>query len=569
MATVYRKTVTRPIPDNAERIERKGDLFVRFLAKGERKTARVVIGKDGQVVLGKDGQERMSMKAETFTAKYRDHLGIVREVATRCRHEDAAKHVLKEILRREELLKAGVITSDESTIGKQQQITTAVHLAAYLKSMASAGITPKHIADTQQKIERLLAECKFARLSDIRREPMESWLVARSDEGLSARTRNGYLQAIRTFLKWCIQTNRLNSNPLSRVAKADQKSDRRKQRRAMTETEIGQLLQVALWRPLAEYGRKTIAGDSNKRRSNWTYETLSLETLEGCCDRARDRLRGNPAFVDELEQRGYERSLVYKVFILTGLRCNELRSITLGQLHLADATPCIELHAKDEKNRQGSTLPLCSELASELREWIERTKPLTERYVLKTGKPQETRPLFNVPDGLLKILDRDLATAGIAKTDDRGRSLDVHALRTTFGTMLSQAGVSPRTAQAAMRHSRIDLTMNVYTDPKLLDVAGAVESLPSLSRLRLEPSELMRATGTDDHAKKDAPIVAPTFGNSCQKLSSNGKNYAQTENHDGRQIRSKPLKIVHKSRVLLRVIDGTRTRDLRSHNPTL
>ena len=31
-----------------------------------------------------------------------------------------------------------------------------------------------------------------------------------------------------------------------------------------------------------------------------------------------------------------------------------------------------------------------------------------------------------------------------------------------------------------MRHSTIDLTMNVYTDPKLLDVAGAVESLPGL-----------------------------------------------------------------------------------------
>ena len=31
-----------------------------------------------------------------------------------------------------------------------------------------------------------------------------------------------------------------------------------------------------------------------------------------------------------------------------------------------------------------------------------------------------------------------------------------------------------------MRHSTIDLTMNVYTDPKLLDVAGAVESLPAL-----------------------------------------------------------------------------------------
>jgi len=33
---------------------------------------------------------------------------------------------------------------------------------------------------------------------------------------------------------------------------------------------------------------------------------------------------------------------------------------------------------------------------------------------------------------------------------------------------------------AAMRHSRIELTMNLYTDPVLLDVAGAVEALPEL-----------------------------------------------------------------------------------------
>ena len=34
---------------------------------------------------------------------------------------------------------------------------------------------------------------------------------------------------------------------------------------------------------------------------------------------------------------------------------------------------------------------------------------------------------------------------------------------------------------AAMRHSRIELTMNYYTDPVLLDVAGAMNSLPDFS----------------------------------------------------------------------------------------
>lgn len=54
------------------------------------------------------------------------------------------------------------------------------------------------------------------------------------------------------------------------------------------------------------------------------------------------------------------------------------------------------------------------------------------------------------------------------------------ALRHTFGTHLSKAGVTLQTAQAAMRHSDPSLTANVYTDPKLLDVAGAGASLPDL-----------------------------------------------------------------------------------------
>jgi len=87
-------------------------------------------------------------------------------------------------------------------------------------------------------------------------------------------------------------------------------------------------------------------------------------------------------------------------------------------------------------------------------------------------------------------------------------------LRHTFGTLLSAAGVAPRTAQAAMRHSTIDLTMNVYTDPKLLDVAGAMDSLPALS-LAATP-EAVKATGTDDStASQFAPEFAPTTGKPC------------------------------------------------------
>ena len=110
------------------------------------------------------------------------------------------------------------------------------------------------------------------------------------------------------------------------------------------------------------------------------------------------------------------------------------------------------------------------------------------------------RPLFTIPAGLVYILDRDLQAAGIPKRDERGRTIDAHALRHSFGTFLSTGGVTPRTAQAAMRHSKIDLTMSVYTNPKLLDMHGAMNALPPLD-LNASPSSernTIRATGTDD-----------------------------------------------------------------------
>ena len=128
------------------------------------------------------------------------------------------------------------------------------------------------------------------------------------------------------------------------------------------------------------------------------------------------------------------------------------------------------------------------------------------------GSCDSKRPLFTVPSALVKILDRDLLAAGIEKKDERGRTIDVHALRHSFGTLLSKGGVAPRTAQAAMRHSTIDMTMNVYTDPKLLDIQGALDSLPSLD-LNTSPTierQSMRATGTDDNSSSQlVPMLVP------------------------------------------------------------
>jgi integrase len=230
----------------------------------------------------------------------------------------------------------------------------------------------------------------------------------------------------------------------------------------MEETELVRLLDVARRRPLLD--RMTA------RRGERKGEAYA---------RLRDVIR------ERLRRLGRERALIYKTLVLTGLRKAELASLTVGQLLLDRPVAYIALDAADEKNREGSEIILRDDLAEELKQWLAGKLGRLQSDARGLGEPVPSTlpadaPMFTISAGLVRILDRDLRLAKIPKRDERGRTLDVHALRTTFGTLLSKGGVPPRTAQAAMRHSDLRLTMGVYTDPKLLDVRGALGVPPAL-----------------------------------------------------------------------------------------
>jgi integrase len=160
--------------------------------------------------------------------------------------------------------------------------------------------------------------------------------------------------------------------------------------------------------------------------------------------------------------------LIYKTAVLTGLRRGELEALEVRHLTLAGPRPCVALAGADTKNRQGADLPLQADLAEDLKRWVEAT-----------GKAGVDK-LFRVPVELVKILKRDLQLAGVAYKDEHGRAFDVHALRHTTATFLGRGKVTPRVAQGFMRHSDIKLTMQTYTDPRLLDEAEALAALPGL-----------------------------------------------------------------------------------------
>ena len=266
------------------------------------------------------------------------------------------------------------------------------------------------------------------------------------------------------------------------------------------------LLKVAHLRPLAEFGREITRQPADakrppKSRATWEREPLMFETIDRAAEKAAEALRKNSDLIARLERVGRERALIYKTLVLTGLRKGELASLTIGQLELDGPIAYAILNPADEKNRQGSNVPLRADLVVEMSAWLtERLEKLREQARTE-GRPIPARlsastPLFDVPSGLTRILDRDLAAAEIPKRDERNRVVDVHALRVTFGTHLCAAGVPLRTAQAAMRHSKPELTANVYTDPKLLDVAGAIDALPALALPLTTQTPISAATGT-------------------------------------------------------------------------
>ena len=477
-----------------------------------------------------DGSLRILVESGTFIAKYRDGDNLVQEVSTGCRDENAARSVLSKLERRAELVKAEASTADH------QGTPLADHFAAYHEHRMAKGLNAVRIANTKARLERLASECEFRRLADCSADALTRWLNRQQIIGMTGGNRNEYRQELVGFGNWCVEAHRLSINPFAKVPKADANGSQRRQRRSMTEPELMKLLQVARLRPLAEFGRETKRPDEEStetngkrpKRSKWTKAPLALDTMHAAAERARKQLAKNPEFVEKLERLGRERALIYKTLVLTGLRRNELASLTVGQVELDGSMPFLDLSPADEKNGEGSTIPLRADLAEDLRLWLsDAPKPHTLRLRIDAVSCDGKRSLFTVPVGLVRILDRDLNAAGIKKSDERGRTIDVHALRHSFGTLLSVGGVSPRTAQAAMRHSTIDLTMNVYTDPKLLDVHGALNSLPSLD-LNTSPlfdRQTMRATGTNGKPIKDktssplAPMLAPNSGQRGQTVS--------------------------------------------------
>lgn len=352
------------------------------------------------------------------------------------------------------------------------------HIEQYRLSLQGR-VSAKHLAETMRRLGGIIDGCGFRTLQEVNTDGVSGYLHRLRVDGCGPRTCNTYRASLQAFMRWCVETRRIERNPVGCVKPQQEADDIRRERGTFTPDQVVALISASKRRPLEE--AMTIRRGKRKGQQ---------------CAKLSEPER------ERLERLGLERALIYKTLALTGLRRGELSRLRWGDLvFFSNKQAMATVRRESAKARKPQQVTLRADLAEDLREW----------WTLN-GEPGNAQRVFRVPGELVKILKRDLKAAGIPYKDELGRFRDVHSLRHTFGTWLGETDVPARVAQEAMRHGSIELTANRYMHPSQGLTRKAVESLPML------PSP-----HTGEHALQYAPEHAPQYAGTgsggCQSVS--------------------------------------------------
>jgi site-specific recombinase XerD len=369
--------------------------------------------------------------------------------------EQLAARLENEVL----LRKRGMIDPEQERLASQRQAPIVESLDAFERSLENN--TPKHRKLTMTRVRRVVEGCGFKAVGELDAECVQEWLGAiRRTEDMGARTYNHYLQAIDAFAKWLVATRRLTSNPLAGIERLNAETDVRHKRRALTPEEVSRLVDSA--------------------------------RASGCDVQGYD---------------GERRARVYLTSFLTGLRRQELASLTPRSFKLDVPQPTLTVAAACSKHRREDTLPMHSELQILVREWIagmDADEPLFPRLDRKKT---------------WLMVKKDLERIGISYETADGFA-DFHAAgRHSYVTGLLRHGATLVEAKELARHADVRMTMR-YTHIGLEDQAAALAGLPAPSTSR---NVDRLGIGWD------------SGGASCQETTSDGTSGAGNEGSENEQ----------------------------------
>lgn len=179
--------------------------------------------------------------------------------------------------------------------------------------------------------------------------------------------------------------------------------------------------------------------------------------------------------------------------MLTGLRAGEVQGLRWSDIHLSDPVPHVRCEQqlvvrrstpgvpffKPPKKNSKRTVPLHPFLVALLRRWFEKG---WQEHAGRTPSPED--PVFSgaagewVNDARPGDLRMDLAAYGINPMFEGEKPITFHALRRTFLTLLTDAGVSDGDVKALAGHAAPGVTRAHYVAATVTRLQGAILSLP-------------------------------------------------------------------------------------------
>jgi integrase len=359
--------------------------------------------------------KRRKGKHEPYTIQYSDHLGK-RRTTIGFTDKGLTEQLAAKLESEARLRRTGMIDPEMERIAKTRSTPLGDLLSLFEQSLSDN--SPKYVKLTMSQVRRVVDGVGFKSLGDLDAEAVQTFLRSlRTSEGIGHRTYNQYLQALGAFCNWCVTTKRLSGNPLVGIERLNTAVDVRHARRALTAEEVSKLIESA--------------------RSSGV------------------RIQG---------YSGEQRARIYLTSYLTGLRRNELGSLTRRSFDLDATPPTITVEAVSSKHRKKDVLPLHPELVGSLREWFRGMQPGEKLFPKLVARKT------------WRMVKKDLERVGIPYETEAGIA-DFHAAgRHTHITELLRKGASLPEAKELARHSDIKTTMR-YTHIGLKDQARAVAGL--------------------------------------------------------------------------------------------
>jgi len=446
--------------------------------------------------------ERIVKVCEAYHMEYTDGQG-----RTRRRKAGLSAAAAKDALKQAE----ADVLSEKNGVPTQRadEIRMSDLLGAYVKAMRPR-VSASHCIKTERAIKALLADLKAVFLKDVKPSGIDSYMARLQDEGLAGRTVNAPLIAIKSLLNWAVSTRRILYNPVNCVKKVSE-HDKKRRRRALTEEEISRLITAALDGPR----RRALRRYQNRPRHDGTYKAVTIPL---------------PVQV-RLASEGRNNVLAYRLMLETGLRRGEAQALTWADVDWAACTLTTCPTWIGNKNGKRETLPLTAGLMDALKRRKAEVNPAdSDRVVSITDRTLDHLNDDLVAIGLAKRVPLNKkgdpipmdahgmpvtkpATWVIDKRDAAGQTLDLHALRHTFGTRVGATkNIDPKTVQTLMRHSDPRMTFGVYVHSDKGRLKDAVAALPELKSAIPKDDVASAAikTGTDDH--DEPPDDEPPIG---------------------------------------------------------